>query len=32
VGGGTCGGNKDACTEDADCCSSNCKKGSCKGN
>lgn len=30
--GGTCGGNKAACTVNADCCSGNCKNGSCKGN
>ncbi len=28
----SCGANKAACTEDADCCSNNCKHGSCKGN
>lgn len=27
-----CGGNKDPCSADADCCSNNCKNGSCKGN
>ncbi len=30
--GGTCAGNKEACTVNADCCSNNCKNGSCKGN
>ena len=29
---GSCGGNKDACVVNADCCSNNCKNGSCKGN
>lgn len=29
---GQCGGNKDACSVNADCCSNNCKNGSCKGN
>jgi len=29
--GGTCGGNHAACTSNADCCSGNCKRGSCKG-
>ena len=28
----SCGGNKDPCTQDGDCCSNNCKNGSCKGN
>ena len=32
TGGGTCGGNKESCTQDSDCCSSNCKNGTCKGN
>jgi|GEM_PF-1905852 len=27
-----CGVNKDPCTTNADCCSNNCKNGSCKGN
>ncbi len=27
-----CGGNKDPCNINADCCSNNCKRGSCKGN
>jgi hypothetical protein len=31
-GGTTCGGNKAACTVNADCCSNNCKAGACKGN
>jgi hypothetical protein len=33
-GGETCnlGGNKDSCNTNADCCSNNCKRGSCKGN
>ena len=30
--GGSCGGNKAACSVDADCCSNNCRGGSCKGN
>ena len=30
--GGTCAGNKEACTVNADCCSNNCKGGACKGN
>lgn len=29
---GSCAGNKEACTFDADCCSLNCRNGSCKGN
>jgi lysophospholipase L1-like esterase len=29
---GSCSGNKEACSVDADCCSFNCKNGSCKGN
>ena len=28
----TCGGNKAPCSSGGDCCSGNCKKGSCKGN
>jgi V8-like Glu-specific endopeptidase len=28
----TCGGNKAACTSNADCCSGNCRGGTCKGN
>ncbi len=28
----TCGGNKAACDTGADCCSGNCRKGSCRGN
>lgn len=28
----TCGGNKDACTTGADCCSGNCRDGVCRGN
>jgi DNA-binding beta-propeller fold protein YncE len=27
-----CGGNKAACSDNADCCSGNCRNGSCKGN
>ncbi|NIP78113.1 MAG: hypothetical protein GWM90_02465 [Gemmatimonadetes bacterium] len=27
-----CGGNKASCSDNADCCSGNCKNGSCKGN
>lgn len=30
--GGSCGGNQDPCTDNTDCCSLNCKRGSCKGN
>ena len=30
--GGTCGGNKEVCSVDADCCSNNCRSGTCKGN
>ena len=30
--GGSCGGNKAACSVNSDCCSLNCKNGSCKGN
>jgi lysophospholipase L1-like esterase len=30
--GGSCAGNKQACTVNSDCCSLNCKNGSCKGN
>lgn len=29
---GTCGGNKAPCSSNADCCSGNCRNGSCKGN
>jgi lysophospholipase L1-like esterase len=29
---GSCAGNKEACTVDSDCCSNNCKGGTCKGN
>lgn len=28
----TCGGNKDPCVDDSDCCSLNCSGGTCKGN
>lgn len=28
----SCGGNKASCASTADCCSNNCKRGSCKGN
>ncbi len=28
----TCGGNKDPCNTNGDCCSGNCKNGSCRGN
>jgi hypothetical protein len=28
----TCGGNKAPCSSDADCCSLNCRSGSCRGN
>lgn len=31
-GAPTCAGNKQACSVNADCCSGNCKGGSCKGN
>ena len=29
---GVCAGNKEACTVNSDCCSDNCKNGTCKGN
>jgi len=29
---GICGANKDPCTEASDCCSENCKNGTCRGN
>jgi len=29
---GSCALNKEACVDNADCCSNNCKNGSCKGN
>jgi hypothetical protein len=29
---GVCAGNKEACTFNSDCCSNNCKNGTCKGN
>ena len=32
TGGGTCGVNKDPCTQNSDCCSLNCKSGTCRGN
>ncbi|HXV77090.1 MAG TPA: serine protease [Candidatus Polarisedimenticolaceae bacterium] len=28
----TCGGNKDSCTTDSDCCSNACRGGTCRGN
>ena len=28
----TCGGNRASCSKNIDCCSNNCKRGSCKGN
>ena len=28
----TCGGNQAPCSSDSDCCSNNCKNGSCRGN
>ena len=28
----TCGGNKDACNTNGDCCSNNCRNGTCRGN
>lgn len=30
--GGSCAGSKEACNANADCCSNNCKNGTCKGN
>lgn len=32
TGGAVCGANKDSCNQDSDCCSANCKNGSCRGN
>jgi len=29
---GGCGGNRDPCNNNGDCCSGNCKRGTCKGN
>ena len=28
----SCGGNKDVCIDDSDCCSLNCRNGTCRGN
>ncbi|MCH8967893.1 MAG: hypothetical protein IIA66_02100 [Planctomycetes bacterium] len=28
----SCGGNRSACTSNSDCCSNNCKSGTCRGN
>lgn len=32
TGAPVCGGNKEACSVNSDCCSLNCKNGTCKGN